>query len=45
MTQGCLPSNCPRWEVVAAFDHESKKWLPVDADGFVLDGRRIEEVR
>ncbi len=45
MTQGCLPSSCPRWEMVAAFDHESRAWLPVDVDGFVLDGRRIEEVR
>jgi len=44
MAQGCLPSSCPRWETAAVFDHETHEWLKVDADGFVLDGRRIEDV-
>jgi uncharacterized Zn-finger protein len=45
MATGCLPNSCVRWEMQAAFDHPTRKWLPVDSDGFVLDGRRVEEVR
>jgi hypothetical protein len=45
METGCLPSSCARWEMQAAFDHSTHEWLPVDPDGFVLDGRRVEEVR
>lgn len=44
MEQGCLPRACPRWEVEAVYDHETREWLTVDDDGYVLDGRRIEEV-
>lgn len=45
MAQGCLPRACPRWEATAVYDHEAGEWLAIDADGFVLDGRRIEDVR
>lgn len=44
MEGGCLPSSCPRWQTEAAYDHKARRWLMVDDDGFVLDGRRIEEV-
>lgn len=45
MADGCLPNRCPRWEMTAAYDHESREWIPVDADGFVLDGRHVGDVR
>jgi hypothetical protein len=41
----CLPRNCPQWRTVAVYDHEQRQWLRTDDDGFVLDGRRIEDVR
>lgn len=42
---GCVPSRCPQWQTVAVFDHEAREWLPTDADGYALDGRRVEDVR
>lgn len=41
----CMPSRCPAWRTLAVYDHEARDWLRTDDDGFVLDGRRIEEVR
>ena len=43
-TVKCAPSRCPAWRNVAVYDHERREWLRTDDDGFVLDGRRIEEV-
>jgi hypothetical protein len=41
----CAPSRCPSWRTLAVYDHEAREWLRTDDDGYVLDGRRIEEVR
>lgn len=44
MEQGCLPSTCPRWTTVAVYDHQVHEWLHTDDDGYVLDGRPVDEV-
>jgi hypothetical protein len=39
----CSPlSDCPAWTTQAVFDHATPTWLPVDPDGFALDGRDIK---
>lgn len=34
----CLPSNCPAWRTEAVWDRSKRVWLPVDDDGYALDG-------
>lgn len=40
----CMPSSCPAWRTQAVYDHERREWLTTDEDGYVVDGRRIDEV-
>jgi hypothetical protein len=44
-TEKCAPSRCPAWRTVAMFDHETREWLITDDDGYVLDGRHMDEVK
>lgn len=35
---GCVPSRCPAWTTEAVYDKATGAWVPVDDDGFALDG-------
>jgi hypothetical protein len=43
-TAKCTPARCSAWHTVMVYDHERREWLRTDDDGYVLDGRRIEEI-
>lgn len=39
----CTPISCPAWSTVAVADPETRNWIPVDDDGYALDGHKIGE--